>query len=126
MKTMQRSQRCDLSPLFTQAASAFHHVCWRPAADVYRTRSGWLVKFDLAGVRLEDIHLEVQGRTLSVAGVRRDWVLEEGYQYHALEIAYCEFERQLTFPTDLEHARLTTQYHDGMLLVHLQTEGERP
>ena len=36
--------------------SAFHRsseAYWRPAADIYRTRTGWLIKYDLAGVRPE-------------------------------------------------------------------------
>ena len=28
---------------------------WQPSADVYRTKDGWLVKFDLAGVQIGDV-----------------------------------------------------------------------
>ena len=45
---------------------------WHPATDVYRTRDGWLIKFELAGVQPEDIDLTVQGRMLRVRGTRRD------------------------------------------------------
>jgi len=34
---------------------------WRPAADIYRTRTGWILKFDLAGVRPEDILVQILG-----------------------------------------------------------------
>ena len=30
---------------------------WNPAADVYRTRDGWTVKIDLAGVRPDEIEI---------------------------------------------------------------------
>jgi HSP20 family molecular chaperone IbpA len=43
-----------------------------------------------------------------------------------LEIAYSKFERQVEFPMSLEDARITTEYQAGMLLVRIQTEGERP
>jgi HSP20 family protein len=101
-------------------------VSWQPAADVYRTATGWLVKFDLAGIRLEDIRLEASGQQLRLSGVRRDCRREAGCHYHSLEIAYSEFGRDIQFPTDLEHARITTEYEAGMLLVRIQSNGERP
>ena len=45
---------------------------WTPAADVYRTREGWLVKVDLAGVSPDEVEITVAGRSLVVAGIRRD------------------------------------------------------
>jgi HSP20 family protein len=107
------------------AADVFHEVVWRPAADIYRTRRGWLAKFDLAGVLLEDIHVQVQGRRLSIEGVRRDLLIEEGCHYHSLEISYCPFERHLEFPEDLSQSRVETEYHAGMLLVRIQPEEGR-
>jgi HSP20 family protein len=108
------------------AAAGFVGAGWRPAADVYRTATGWLAKFDLAGVRSEDIRLEVEGCTLRVQGIRRDYAVEQGCHYHRLEIAYSQFERQIDFPMNLEQASLTTEYQAGMLLVRIQTQGEAP
>ena len=34
---------------------------WYPAADVYQTEDGWLVKVELAGVSAEDLEIDVQG-----------------------------------------------------------------
>src|SRR5436309_9932498 len=75
---------------------------WRPNTDVYRTPQGWLVKFDLAGVRPEEVELSVDGNRLSLRGIRRDWCLEEGCTCQQMEIAYSQFERQVTLPGDLE------------------------
>jgi HSP20 family protein len=108
--------------LFLPAADTFRETHWRPAADVYRTRSGWLVKFDLAGVRPEDIELRARGNALTVSGRRRDCTLEEGCRYHRLEIAYSRFERTVELPFDLDALPINTEYRDGMLLVHIQTE----
>jgi HSP20 family protein len=108
------------------AARSFAPVGWRPAVDVYRTRTGWLAKFDLAGVRPEDIQLHVEGTRLSVQGIRRDCEMEADCCYHRLEIAYSQFERQVEFPVSLDEAHITTEYQAGMLLVRIQTEGERP
>jgi HSP20 family protein len=95
---------------------------WRPPADIYRIRDGWLVKFDLAGVRPEDIRVTAGGRQLRVEGTRRDWQIDESQQHYCMEISYSHFERSVELPTELEHARISTEYRDGMLLVRLLTE----
>jgi HSP20 family protein len=96
---------------------------WRPAADVYRSADGWTVKFELPGVRAEDIDLEVQGRELRLRGVRRDCAPPGARSVHQLEIAYGRFERMVALPVDLYRADVTTTYRDGMLLVRIRTEG---
>jgi HSP20 family protein len=108
--------------LFLPAASACGEVHWRPSADIYRTRDGWLVKFDLAGVRPEDIELTAQGSRLTVCGRRRDCCIAEGYRYYRMEIAYSHFERSLELPCQLDPARITSEFRDGMLLVRIETE----
>lgn len=92
---------------------------WQPPVDVYRTRNGWVVKLELAGVRLQDIAITVQGPQLRVEGIRRDWMVEADWHYHTLEIAYNRFERTMTLPCDLEHAQITAEYRDGMLLLRV-------
>ncbi len=96
---------------------------WEPSADIYRTRNGWLLKFDLAGVRPEDVTVSVRGRTVSVSGARRDLVVEEGCSYYSMEISYNRFERSIEMPVDLESARITLEARNGLLLVRMNTEG---
>ena len=92
---------------------------WCPLADVYRCGYGWVVKLDLAGVRIEDVEMSVAGGRLTVQGLRRDWLCGEGHQSYSMEIAYNRFERAIEFPCDLEQAEIRSEYHDGMLLIHI-------
>lgn len=103
-------------------AEECRRVDWCPAADIYATSCGWLVKFDLAGVRPQDIDVVARDRRLTVRGVRRDCTLEEGQRHYSLEISYNRFERTLLLPCNVEAAQITTDYRDGMLLVHLSVE----
>ncbi len=96
---------------------------WEPSVDVYRTRDGWLLKFDLAGVKAEDVTVSLRGRRITVAGVRRDSFVEEGSSYYSMEISYNRFERSIEMPADLENARLTLEARDGLLLVRVSTQG---
>lgn len=99
---------------------------WQPAVDIYRTRTGWLLKFELAGVTEEDLALEVEKNRLTVAGVRRDWTIEDCCAHYAMEIAYNRFERVVELPCNLEQAQLDLEFRNGILFVRVTTEGGRP
>ena len=92
---------------------------WQPSVDVYRSSQGWKIKFDLAGVKPEDIQVLVSGDNLIVRGVRRDTAMSEGWSYHQLEITYSRFERVLAIPCDLSQATIRSEYVDGWLILHL-------
>jgi len=42
-----------------------------------------------------------------------------------MEIAYSSFERSLTLPCDLEHARVSAEHRFGMLLIEVLPEGAK-
>jgi HSP20 family protein len=97
---------------------------WNPAADVYRTQDGWLVKLDLAGVRPEDIQITLDDDLLRVSGLRRDSFCGEGISHYQLEITYSRFEKIVQFPCKIEHATIERDYRDGLLLLHLHENEE--
>ena len=92
---------------------------WQPPVDVYRSARGWLLKFDLAGVRLDDVQVRIAGSRIIVSGVRKDWVLEQGWSYHSMEISYNRFERVIELPGDLSKAEFSLEARDGLLLVRV-------
>lgn len=98
--------------------------CWRPAADIYRTTTGWLIKYDLAGVTAKDIEVAISGPTVTINGCRRDWRMESGCTHYAMEIPYSRFERTIELPCELDRARLKIQWRDGILLLRVLCQGE--
>ncbi len=108
------------TPVFLFAASrAESQTYWRPSVDVYRTRGGWLLKFDLAGVRMEDVSVQVQGCRITVSGVRRDLLAEEDASYYSMEIAYSRFERTIELPCHLINPRVALEGRNGLLIVRI-------
>lgn len=119
---MAKGPRWWLRSTVTPYPSGESTGCWEPAADVYRTRTGWLVKFDLAGVRhTDDVQIERRGNTLRLVGQRRDSTVHHGLASYSLEICYNRFERRVRLPTDIESAKIRTEYDQGMLLVWIDT-----
>ena len=97
---------------------------WCPAADVYRTRNGWIVKVDLAGIKPADIQVTLDGAVLRISGSRRDGICGEGISHYQLEITYSRFEKMIQFPRSIEHATIERDYHDGLLILRLREEEE--
>jgi len=97
---------------------------WNPAADVYRTHDGWIVKVDLAGIQSADVEVAIDGALLRISGLRRDSVCGEGVAHYQLEITYSRFEKLIQFPCSIEHAAVTRDYRDGLLILQLREEKE--
>ena len=93
---------------------------WTPPVDIYRTPLGWLLKFELAGIRMQDVSLRVSERSITLEGIRRDYMLEEGSNCYSMEISYNRFERRVDLPIDLDGARIILDYKDGILLVRIR------
>jgi HSP20 family protein len=104
---------------FFAGTPAGEQTYWRPSADVYRIRNGWLLKFDLAGVRMEDVSVEVRGCRITVSGVRRDWLADEGASYYSMEIAYNRFERTIELPCRMENPNVALEGRDGLLIIRI-------
>jgi HSP20 family protein len=93
---------------------------WYPAADVYQTPDGWLVKVELAGVSVEDVEIDIQGNVLTIAGCRKDRSCAVGFSFHQMEITYSRFEKTLKFPASIDGAVLEHNFENGLLLIHLR------
>jgi len=98
---------------------------WCPAADVYRSQEGWIVKVDLAGVQPQDVDVIIDGDLLRISGSRRDGTCGEGVSHYQLEITYSRFEKMIRFPRSIEHASIERDYHDGLLILRLREEQEQ-
>jgi HSP20 family protein len=93
---------------------------WSPAADVYRSEEGWIVKVDLAGVCTDDLEIHIDKSSLQIQGCRRDTLYKNGFSYQQMEITYSRFEKTIHFPCSIEEASLAHDYRDGFLIVNLR------
>jgi HSP20 family protein len=92
---------------------------WNPAADVYQSSDGWVVKIDLAGICSDELEVHIQDSMLRISGCRRDTHFREGFVYQQMEITYSRFEKTIEFPAPIEGASLERDYRDGFLIINL-------
>ena len=108
--------------VFPHGNERFPGIHWRPGADLYRTRTGWLAKVDLAGVDPRDVEVRVVGNVLRVSGRRRDALAEQDLEHYHMEISYGAFERVLDLPGLSARYAITREFKRGMLLIGLRME----
>jgi HSP20 family protein len=112
--------RCE----FLDVVSQLHpEAAWQPALDLYRCAEGWLLKFELAGVRQEDIQVRLGPRGITVSGIRLDRRPFESQEAHLMEIAYSRFERFVALPEPVDDVQFRLEFHEGMLYVHILRRG---
>ena len=93
---------------------------WNPAADVYRTTDGWMVKLDVAGICADELEIDLHESNLRVSGCRKDTIYREGFTYQQMEITYSRFEKSIQFPCAIEEASVAHDYRDGFLIINLR------
>jgi HSP20 family protein len=89
-----------------------------PRVDVYYTGQPptAIVTVDLAGVEIEGVSLEINGRQLTIAGQRQAQE-SEGRLYQQIEIPHGPFRRVVELGADVEADAARATYEDGMLKV---------
>jgi len=90
---------------------------WRPPTDVYETDDAVVVRVEIAGMREEDITIELVGRSLSIHGVRPD--ISTRRAYHQMEIRFGEFSLEMELPVPVATQQVAAAYENGFLIVTL-------
>jgi len=89
--------------------------------DIFETESALLVRFEISGVRGEDLRVNVDGDLVRVSGVRRVPVEAEAEvrRLHQMEIAFGPFERAVRVAIPFDREGVSAHLEDGFLLVTL-------
>jgi HSP20 family protein len=92
---------------------------WSPSVDIGENDKEYVVKAELPEVKKEDIKVNVEDGTLCISGERRVEKEEKDMKFHRLERAYGRFERTFSLPDQADADKITSEYKDGILTVHL-------
>ena len=90
---------------------------WRPPTDVYETEEAIIVRIEIAGMHETDFIIALDGRTLSIRGVRADPY--ERRAYHQMEIRFGEFGVEMELPFPILADQVEATYRDGFLRLVL-------
>ena len=92
---------------------------WSPLVDIIEDDKEYVVKAEIPEMKKEDIKINVHDDVLTVSGERKYEKEEKGKKFHRVERAYGSFMRSFTLPEDADGSKVSAEYKDGMLKVHL-------
>jgi HSP20 family protein len=92
---------------------------WSPLVDITEDDKEYLIKAELPDMKKEDVRLTVENEVLAISGERTFEKEEKGKKYHRTERAYGSFVRSFSLPEDADGNKVSADYKDGMLHVHL-------
>jgi len=100
---------------------------WTPLVDIVEDDHEYLIKAEVPEVKKEDVKVTVQNGVLSLVGNRRFVKEENDKKYHRVERAYGSFVRSFSLPEDADENKVSADFKDGVLQVHLpKSEKARP
>jgi HSP20 family protein len=92
---------------------------WSPRVDISEDEREYLIKAELPEVKKEDVKVTAEAGTLTIMGERKFENGEQGKKYHRVERAYGTFGRSFALPPDANPARVSAEFKEGVLTVHL-------
>src|SRR5438067_10065336 len=94
---------------------------WSPEVDISEDDHGYLLKADLPEMKKEDVKVTVEDGILNVSGDRKTEKEDQKRKFHRIERSYGTFRRSFTLPEDADSMKVTAEFRDGVLKVHLPT-----
>ena len=92
---------------------------WSPEVDISEDDHGYLLKADLPEMKKEDVRVTVEDGILSVSGERKSEKEDQKRKFHRIERSFGNFRRSFTLPEDANGSKVTADFRDGVLKVHL-------
>ena len=92
---------------------------WSPVVDISEDDQEYRIKVELPEVRKEDVKVTAEEGTLTIMGERKFATEQKGKKYHRVERAYGSFGRSFSLPDDASPAKVSAEFKDGVLTVHL-------
>jgi HSP20 family protein len=97
-----------------------------PPVNVFRKGEDVVIITELPGVQKADLSIEVQGRTLRIAG-KKTTPYPERVSVHRRERLSGTFDRAVTLPIEINADSVQADYRDGVLALLLpRAERDKP
>ena len=92
---------------------------WSPLVDITEGDHEYLFIADLPEIRKDEVKVTVENDILSIFGERKTEKKEKKRKFHRVERSYGTFRRSFTLPQNADGSKVTAEFHDGVLKVHL-------
>lgn len=92
---------------------------WVPQMDIYETAKEIFIWAELAGVKKEDLEVEVNSKAIRIHGLRREIPKAQDGAYRQAEIRFGRFERIIYLPSPVDTEVVSSAFINGLLSVRM-------
>lgn len=97
-----------------------------PSCDIEEEGNRYLMKFDLPGVKKDQVKVEVDGDRLTVRAERREEKKSETKKKYLSEVSYGSYVRTFTLPGPVEEKNIDAKFENGVLTIAVpKTEAQQ-
>jgi len=104
----------SVNPMF-----CFSRRVWKPQMDIFESRNEIIIQSEIAGVRKEDIIIEVSNKAVKISGSRKCNHPDRTATYRLAEIQFGQFERVLYLPSVIDVEKVSATFKNGFLELTL-------
>jgi HSP20 family protein len=91
-----------------------------PAVNLYEAEDAYVLTAELPGVRREDIHVGLEGSTVTLHGDRRiEYPRDEKVSMHRIERQSGSFRRAFELPVGIDGDKVEAVHRNGVLMLRL-------
>ena len=91
-----------------------------PPVNLYETEDGYVLTAELPGFELQDIHVSLEGSTVTVSGERKaHYEGLEGASLHRRERPSGSFRRAFELPGEIDPEHVEAIYRNGVLMLRI-------
>ncbi len=90
-----------------------------PSVDVFEEGNELVVKAELAGLKREDIKVELVNNILTLKGEKRNESKVARKDSYRVEQSYGSFSRSIELPEGIDTEGVTASYRDGLLEIRI-------
>jgi HSP20 family protein len=127
--TLQDSINRLFNDAFTRggADEDFSLSAWKPLVDIFDKEDAIIIHAELAGVKKEDVSIEVKDNVLTLKGERIETREINEDKFYRKERTFGSFHRAFTLPTAINPEKIKATFKDGILEIEIpKPEEQKP
>lgn len=95
-----------------------------PAVNIKENADEFFLEIAVPGKKKSDFNIYVDNKILSISSETKEEQEHKEENYTRREFGYSSFKRTFTLPDTIESDKISAQYKDGILTVHLPKKEE--
>ena len=95
-----------------------------PAVNIKENADEFSLEIAVPGKKKSDFNIDVDNKILSISSETKEEQEHKEENYTRREFGYSSFKRTFTLPDTIESDKISAQYKDGILTVHLPKKEE--